>query len=75
MPVLAIAFSPPWGSMTGAVQQARRVGPQYVVPIHDWHLSDDGRQFANQIATMSFQDDDITYVPLNDFEAVTLELG
>ena len=74
MPVLAIAFLPPWGSMTGAVEQARRVGPRYVLPIHDWHLSDNGKQFVNQVAAMSFQDDDITHVPLNDFEAVTLEL-
>ena len=42
MPVLAIAFSAPWGSMTAAVEQARSVGPRYVVPIHDWQLSDDG---------------------------------
>ena len=43
--------------------------------MHDWHLRPEGRAFVNNLASMAFADDDITFVPLDDFEAVTLELG
>lgn len=75
MPVLAMAMAAPWGSTTAAVDAVRRVAPRYVIPVHDWHLSDAGREFTNNLATMSFADDDIAIVPLTNFEAVTLDLG
>lgn len=75
MPVLALAMAAPWGSTTAAVDAARRVGPRYVIPVHDWHLSAGGREFTNDLAAMSFADDDITVVPLANFEAVTLDVG
>ena len=75
MPVLALAMLPPWGSMTHAVERARAVSPRYVVPIHDWHLRPEGRAFVNSMASMAFSDDPIEYVPLDDFQAVTLDIG
>ncbi|MEN8240213.1 MAG: MBL fold metallo-hydrolase, partial [Actinomycetota bacterium] len=36
MPVLAMPFIAPWGSLTAAVDRVRLNAPRYVVPIHDW---------------------------------------
>ncbi len=75
MPVLALALMPPWGSVTAAIDLARSLRPRYVVPIHDWHLHEEGRSFLNTVATAAFGEDEITHVPLSEFEAVTLDLG
>lgn len=37
-PVMAAAQMAPWGSTTGAVESIRRLGPQMVVPVHDFYL-------------------------------------
>ena len=35
-------FVAPWGSTVGGVDRTRLVGPKYVIPIHDWFLSEQG---------------------------------
>ncbi|HEX9594688.1 MAG TPA: MBL fold metallo-hydrolase [Candidatus Saccharimonadales bacterium] len=42
--VLALPYVAPWGSTTAAVELAKRLKPKYVVPVHDWHLSDEARK-------------------------------
>jgi L-ascorbate metabolism protein UlaG (beta-lactamase superfamily) len=42
-PTLALPLLVPWGSVTDAVEFARRLGPAKVVPIHDFYLSESGR--------------------------------
>jgi len=41
--VLALPVQAPWGSSVDAVNLALKLKPQYVIPIHDWHWSDDAR--------------------------------
>ena len=43
MPILAMPFAAPWGSLVAGVDRTRLVGPRYVIPIHDWFLSAGGR--------------------------------
>ncbi len=43
--VLALPLLPPWGSTTEAVNLARRLRPQHIVPTHDWHLGNRGRRW------------------------------
>jgi len=74
MPILAMALVPPWGSMTDAVARIRALEPKYVIPVHDWHLRPEGRDFIGTLAAASFADHDITYLPLAEFEAVTLDV-
>lgn len=44
-PVLALPLIIPWGSTTSSVAFAKRLGPQQVIPIHDFYLSESGRSF------------------------------
>ena len=72
MPILAMPFAAPWGSLVTGVDRARLVGPRYVVPIHDWFWSLDGREFMYGLASAGFAKDDIELVQIEDFTATTL---
>ncbi len=73
MPILAMPFVAPWGSVTAAVDRVRLVRPRYVIPIHDWSLSDPGREMTYTIAGMGLAaDPDIQLVQIPDFGSVTL---
>jgi L-ascorbate metabolism protein UlaG (beta-lactamase superfamily) len=43
-PILAMPVTAPWGSAVRAIQLALELKPRYVLPIHDWHWSDEARQ-------------------------------
>ena len=73
-PVLALPLLPPWGSTTEAVAVARRLAPSHVI-IHDWHLTTAGKRWLYGSAVRGLGDAGISVLPLEDFEAVTLEIG
>jgi L-ascorbate metabolism protein UlaG (beta-lactamase superfamily) len=72
MPILAMPFAAPWGSLVGGVDRTRLVGPRIVIPIHDWFLSEGGKKFMYGLATAGLVADEIELVFLKDFETVTL---
>lgn len=74
MPILAMPFAAPWGSLVDGVDRTRLVGPKYVIPIHDWMLSEGGKDFMYGLATAGLAEDDIELVHLKDFESVTLSV-
>lgn len=43
-PILALPMIAPWGSLTAAVEFARRIGPEQVFMIHDFYMSESGRR-------------------------------
>ena len=72
MPILAMPFAAPWGSLVAGVDRTRLVQPRYVIPIHDWFLSDDGKTFMYRLAEMGLANDDTELVHIKDFENVEL---
>lgn len=74
MPILAMPFAAPWGSLTNGADRARLVRPRYVIPIHDWFLSEPGRTFMYGLAKMALDEDGIELVHLGDFESITLSV-
>ena len=72
--VLALPILPPWGSTTEAVNLAKRIRPRHVIPIHDWHLTEDGKKWVYGTAIRGLAEDGITFLPLDDFESVTIDL-
>jgi L-ascorbate metabolism protein UlaG (beta-lactamase superfamily) len=72
MPILAMPFVAPWGSLTNGADRARLVRPAYVVPIHDWFLSEGGRTFMYRLARTALDQDGIELVEIPDFETVEL---
>ena len=49
-PILALPLMAPWGSVTGAVEFARRLQPERVIMIHDFFMSDSGRERIRNLA-------------------------
>lgn len=74
MPILAMPFIAPWGSLTSGTDRARLVKPRYVIPIHDWFLSEGGRTVMYRLAKMALAEDGIELVEVGDFETVELEV-
>jgi L-ascorbate metabolism protein UlaG (beta-lactamase superfamily) len=74
MPILAMPFVAPWGSLTGGTDRARLTKPRYVIPIHDWFLSEGGRTVMYRLARTALAEDGIELVEVGDFESVTLEV-
>jgi L-ascorbate metabolism protein UlaG (beta-lactamase superfamily) len=71
-PVLALPLLTPWGSVTAAVDFARRLGPSYVIPIHDFYTSRDGRRWVMGMATSVLAESGIEVVPLDWGESTSL---
>lgn len=70
-PVLALPLMTPWGSATAAVAFARRLGPQQVVPIHDFYMSADGRAWIQGMVKNVLAGDGIELVDLDWGESFT----
>jgi L-ascorbate metabolism protein UlaG (beta-lactamase superfamily) len=71
-PVLALPLLAPWTSTTAAVAFARRLQPRQVIPIHDFLLGPDGRDFIVGMAKRVLARDGIELVPLGWGEGYTL---
>ncbi len=74
MPILAMPFAAPWGSLVAGVDRTRLVRPRYVIPVHDWFLSDDGKAFMYRLAEMGLAHDETELVHIRDFETAELEV-
>jgi L-ascorbate metabolism protein UlaG (beta-lactamase superfamily) len=64
-PVMALPLMVPWGSTTASVAFARRLGPQQVVPIHDFYLTGSGRQWLTSLVKSVLARDGIELIPLD----------
>lgn len=42
--ILALPVTAPWGSSARAVNLALELKPKYILPVHDWHWSDEARR-------------------------------
>lgn len=73
--VLLMPFAAPWGSLVGGVDRTRAVAPRFVIPIHDWFVSPDGRGFLYGLARSALAEDDIDLVVVDDFTSVTLSVA
>ncbi len=71
-PVLALGLLTPWGSATKSVQFARDLAPQQVIPIHDFYLSDQGRQWIYTVAKNVLAQSGIEVLTIDWGESVTV---
>ncbi len=71
-PLLALPLLAPWGSLTASVQFARRLAPRQVVPVHDFYLSESGRDWVYGMAKNVLAQADIEVVALNWGESYSL---
>lgn len=71
-PVLALPLLTPWGSATASVAFARRLGVATVVPVHDFYLTAQGRQFASGIVAGALGEHGIEVMALDWGESATV---
>lgn len=64
-PIMALPLIAPWGSLTAAVEFARRVRPQQVVMIHDFFMSEEGRSRIRGMAKGALAESDIEMLDLD----------
>jgi hypothetical protein len=64
-PILALPLIAPWGSVTGAVEFARKVAPRQAIMIHDFYLSESGRARIRHMAGNALADDGIEMLDLD----------
>lgn len=73
-PVLALPVQAPWGSTRNAVNLALQLKPTYVLPIHDWHWSDDARQQTYDSLEKILSAQNITFCKLETGTPVVLKV-
>jgi L-ascorbate metabolism protein UlaG (beta-lactamase superfamily) len=71
-PVLALALLTPWGSTTSSLEFARTLAPQQAVPVHDFYLSELGRNWIYGVAKNVLAKSGIEVVTLDWGESYTV---
>lgn len=72
--VLALPVQAPWGSTVKAVKLAMELKPKYIIPIHDWHWSDDARQGTYANLEQALGKEGITFCKIETGKPVVLEV-
>jgi hypothetical protein len=71
-PIMALPLIAPWGSVTAGVEFARRLAPQQVFMIHDFYLSESGRDRIRKMASAVLAEDGIEMLDLDWDQSVTI---
>lgn len=73
--VLALPITAPtWGTLALAARLALKLKPRYIVPIHDWQLSNAARQHHYNRLEIFFEPHGITFLKLIDGRPTTINL-
>jgi L-ascorbate metabolism protein UlaG (beta-lactamase superfamily) len=71
-PVLALGLLTPWGSTTRSLAFARSLAPRQAIPVHDFYLSQSGREWIYTVAKSVLARDGIEVVTLDWGESYTV---
>jgi L-ascorbate metabolism protein UlaG (beta-lactamase superfamily) len=72
--VLALPVTAPWGSTVSAVRLAMKLKPKFVLPIHDWHWSEEARALMYGGIEQALSAQGITFIKLENGVPVVLDL-
>ena len=72
--ILALPITAPWGSTIKAVNVALELKPRYVLPIHDWHWSNEARTGMYEMIEKVLGEQGITFMKLETGKPVVIEL-
>jgi L-ascorbate metabolism protein UlaG (beta-lactamase superfamily) len=71
--ILAMPMQAPWGSEVGATELILSLKPKHVLPIHDWHWSDDARKAEYERLEKVLAEHDITFHKLETGVPVVID--
>lgn len=72
--ILAMPMTAPWGSLVRAVNVVLQLKPQYVIPIHDWHMRDEAREQMYPNLITLFKEHGITFLDVKTGEPVIIDV-
>lgn len=72
--VLALPMQAPWGSTRRAIELALKLKPDYILPIHDWHWSDQARRGAYDNYEKIFAEHDIKFYKLKTGQPIVIDI-
>lgn len=72
--ILALPLAGPWAATVTGVNLALRLKPQYVLPVHDWHLSEQAREQTYAMLVNTFKEAGITFVPMRTGQPVVINV-
>jgi L-ascorbate metabolism protein UlaG (beta-lactamase superfamily) len=71
-PVMALPLVAPWMAMRQAIEFAERLKPQQVIPIHDFYLTEGGRNFFADWGGKVLGTVGVEFIPLKWGESTTV---
>jgi L-ascorbate metabolism protein UlaG (beta-lactamase superfamily) len=71
--ILALPVTAPWGSNIKAINLALELKPRLILPIHDWHWSDQAREASYDRMAEIFTESDIKFHKLKTGEPVVID--
>jgi len=72
--ILALPVQGPWGSPNASVALGLKLKPTYIIPIHDWHWSDDARKRMYADMERVFDEAGITFISSVNGEPFVLDV-
>jgi L-ascorbate metabolism protein UlaG (beta-lactamase superfamily) len=73
-PVLALPMTAPWGTTVRAINLALQLKPRFVIPIHDWHWTDEARAMAYKTFQRVLAEKSITFVRPENCQVFTIDV-
>lgn len=71
--VLAMPFVGPWGKPGDAIALVLELKPEYVLPIHDWHYSVEGRHWYDGLFKTALEDAGITLLSSDPTSSIEID--
>ena len=73
-PILALPVQAPWGSLVDAVNLAFELQPKHILPIHDWHWSDEARSAIYDRLEIVFAEQGIVFHKLQTGQPIVIDV-
>lgn len=70
--VLAMPFIGPWGKTGDSIDLVLKLKPKYVLPIHDWHYTDEAKQWLQGILQTVLKPAGIEVLPNENGKVIEL---
>lgn len=70
--VLAMPFIGPWGKTGDSIAKVLELKPEYVLPIHDWHYTEEAKQWLQNMLEEVFSKYSIKLLPNKIGEAIEI---
>jgi L-ascorbate metabolism protein UlaG (beta-lactamase superfamily) len=73
MPILAVAFTAPWGDIVETLNLVFGLRPKYVLPIHDWFWKPEAKAMFYDRLQALCKEQDIEFIPLENGKPIVID--